>query len=238
MTTEDERREAKTDRVIEDTTGFGADALRLTLDLVRRPGAVLRAYVEQGPSGGGRYMPALRYLFALNGIAMLLNAFLGGMGETLERLISADQLAALAEEAGKTPERLIADYDRWSSLIVVPIIVAAQTIAVWPLLRGWSGPHAKTSLRQTFALLGMSTLYGLPLYLVLFINDGIVAALAYGFIALGLIAFWRMGPGIWFSTPAGAVLKGVLLLAALFVGSLVGSILVLGPSLLAALAPI
>ena len=66
-----------------DTTGFGAIELKTLWHSLRRPVAVLDAYMTEGPTGGGRYARPLRLYLTLCGVLMIVQFLMGGMDAML-----------------------------------------------------------------------------------------------------------------------------------------------------------
>ena len=95
----------------EDAVGFGGQELRLTRDLLLRPGAVMDAYDAHGSTAGGLYPKPLRYYLTLNGLYLLVITLLGGMESMFVRAFASSSPTALpkvAARAGKSEGELIA----------------------------------------------------------------------------------------------------------------------------------
>lgn len=201
----------------EDVTGFGGAEWRTTRDLILRPAAVLAAY-ESGDRDLGGYTRPLRYYLTFNGLYLALIAVLGGFGRSIQQAMQPQVLEFLTRQTGKTAEALMNDFDRWYSLVAVPVLALAMFGPLFLLFRAWSRADARIGFRQTFTFMSGWSLYGAPF--------GLVAMFVPGASVLNLIMlpvvlvtlFVRLGRGRWWRTPVGLVLK-TLALAVLALGA-------------------
>jgi hypothetical protein len=180
----------------EDASGFGVAELKLTRDLVLRPGRVMDAYDAEGSTAGGLYPKPFRYYLTINGVYLLLMALLGGV----EQLMTAFPVEDLAE------------LDQWFSLVMVPVTTLVFVPPIFLLIRRWSPAGDRQDLRQTFTFLNAWTLYNVPLGLIPLIRpDLLLWASAAGILVWPLL-YAVMGRGRWWRTRKGAWIKGVVLL--------------------------
>ena len=216
----------------EEATGFGATEWRTFRDLLVRPRAMLDAYLELGPTGGGRYKRPMGFYIALCGVLTFYLFLLGGF----ERIIEAqppEVLNTWLERSGKSREVFVSDVDGWMSLLATPVLSAFYALFCAPLLLWWSGLDRRRAFRATFVLLNVWTAPILLLGPFPYMDpSGAVASL---FMQLLLVvAFLRVGRGHWYQTLMAGIAKAVLLVVALIAGSFVGMVPVLYISLLGA----
>ena len=197
----------------EDAMGFGGAELRLTRDLIVRPGAAMEAYDAYGSTAGGRYPKPLRYYLTLNGVYLLLITLTGGMEKAIgSDPTSAEMLRDLAAFAGKSVEETRADLDQWFSLFAVPIYTLVFAWPLYLLIRRWSPADNRTDFNQTFTFLNVWTLYQVPFGLLAQFIPGIMLPLTGVSFLLVLVAYALVGRGRWWRTRVGAGLKGAALL--------------------------
>ena len=224
------------DELAEDVLGFGGRDLTTVRDLLLRPRAVLRAWIEQGAEGGGVYARPLRLYLGLNAILMLVLFLRGGAGFVLDDL-PLEFMAPLLEQTGKSRDAFIADADGWMTLVMMPILAAFYAIATVPFLRLWDREDLgwRKGLRATFGWLCAWTVPMMPLAWWGY-GTGPTAAIIGAIIPLiGVIAFLRMGQGRWYRSWPIGVLKGIALMIAVQASAGVGGILVGAIGLLGAL---
>jgi len=201
--------------IAEDASGFGAAELRLTRDLVLRPGSVMDAYDAHGSTAGGLYPKPFRYYLTINGLYLLLVALFGGF-EQIMGAFGAEGMAELAALVGKTQAEFSADLDQWFSLVMVPVTTLVFVPPIFLLIRRWSPAGDRQDLRQTFTFLNGWTLYNVPLGLVPFLAPGLMWWASGIGILIWPLLYALMGRGRWWRTRTGAWIKGaVLLLVAL-----------------------
>lgn len=231
---ETSRRQALQD-VSEDALGFGVAELVTARDLLIRPRAVLTAWMEEGPTGGGRYARPLRLYLALNAVLMLVLFLRGGM-EHLFADIPPEILDQVVARSGKSRDAFIADADGWISLIVVPISAVVYTIVATPLLRLWDPETLgwRRGFRAVFAWLCAWTLPMLPFAWWSYDRENALWSGAVIYL-LGLAAFLRMGRNRWFRTTLGGVVKALVLALAVQLATALAMIPVIGVGLAAGL---
>ncbi|WGM31950.1 hypothetical protein [Brevundimonas sp. NIBR11] len=215
------------DELAEDMLGFGGRDVLTAKDLLLRPAAVLRSWMEGGPDGGGLYARPLRLYLALNAILMLILFLRGGAGFVLDGL-SAAQWEPLLDMSGKSRDAFVADADGWMTLVMVPILSAFYAIAAAPLLRWWDPDDLgwRRGFRAAFGWLCAWTVPVLPLSAFGYGSGPLAAAVGALTALIGVVAFVRMGPGRWFQSPLSGVLKGVALMIAVQLSAMVGGVLV------------
>lgn len=203
----------------EDTTGFGAVALRTARDLLLRPREVLDAYLRHGSTGGGRYTRPLRFYVELNGVLMFY-LFLAGGSEVMFGDFPPDLIDKLVAQSGKSRDAFMNDADGWFTLAMVPIGSAAYALAFAPLLKRWLRSGWRVAFRATFALLCAATLPLLAVGPFQYLAD-LRFVVFFAFIGVLLLTFVRMGRERWWTRRLEATGKGALLLLAfLFVMTL------------------
>ena len=217
---------------VEEATGFGAIEWRTFRDLLVRPRAMLDAYLESGPTAAGRYRRPMGFYIALCGVLTFYLFLIGGFKGIIEAQPS-EVVGPWLERSGKSRELFISDVDGWMSLLGTPILSVFYALACAPLLTWWSKLDRRRSFRATFVLLNAWTapillLGPLPYMAPFNAAAGLLLPL------LLVVAFLRMGRGLWFQTQAGGVGKAMILFAALLVGSFLGMIPVLYLSLFGA----
>jgi hypothetical protein len=206
----------------EETTGFGETELRTARDLLLRPRDALDAYLLHGPTAGQRYARPFGFYMALCGILMFYLFLVGGLKGLIE-LQLGDQLGAWIALSGKSRDAYIDDAESWLSLVVTPVIAILNALFTAPLLKWWSGLDWRRSLRSSNVLMCAWTV---P---VLFIGplpqmEGFQVAAALFIWSAFVIAFLRMGGGLWFTRWWEGVLKALLLIVILALASWVGMI--------------
>lgn len=222
------------DELAEDVLGLGGRELVTARDLLLRPATVLHAWMEGGAEGGGAYARPLRLYLGLNAILMLILFLRGGAGFMLEGL-PPEMMDPLLEQSGKSRDAFIADADGWMTLVMVPLLSALYALAAAPLLRLWDQDDLgwRRGFRASFGWLCAWTVLMLPMSWWAYGTGPVAAAVSAVIMLVGIVAFFRMGQGRWFSAPLFGVVKGVALMvvvqvAATFGGVLVGAIGVLG----------
>jgi hypothetical protein len=216
-----------------ETTGFGELEYRTFRDLLVRPREVLIAYLERGPTAGGRYARPFGFYLALCGVLMFYMFLMGGLKGVIE-MQPANDLERWIQASGKSREMFIDDADGWMGLVAVPLMSLFYAGFGALLIRWWSGLDWRRSMRATLALLCAWTvpiLFLGPLPMM----DGFQVGGSVVMYAALLIAFLRMGWGIWFEHWAAGVGKAVLFLVALSLSSLISMAPVFRIGLLGAL---
>lgn len=194
----------------EETTGFGELEFRTFRDLLVRPREVLIAYLERGPSAGGRYARPFGFYLALCGVLMFYMFLMGGLKGIIEQQ-PADNLERWIRASGKSREMFIDDADGWMGLVAVPLMSLFYAGFGAPLVRWWSGLDWRRSMRTTLALLCAWTVPILFLGPLPMIKgfELIGSLLMYGAL---IVAFLRMGKGIWFERWSAGLGKALLFL--------------------------
>lgn len=217
----------------EETTGFGELELRTFRDLLVRPRTVLIAYLERGPTAGGMYARPFGFYLALCGVLMFYMFLMGGLKGVVE-MQPAEDLERWIKASGKSRELFINDADGWMGLIAVPLMSLFYAGFGTLLIRWWSGLDWRRSMRSTMALLCAWTVPILFLGPLPMMNGFELAGSLVMYAAL-IVAFLRMGRGIWFgSWPEGAG-KAMLFLIAMLLSSWVSMTPVFGIGLLGAI---
>ncbi|WP_156443333.1 hypothetical protein [Erythrobacter sp. CCH5-A1] len=218
--------------IAEDTIGFGETEWHTFRDLLVRPRAVLDTYMELGPTGGGRYKRPLGFYIALCGLLTFYLFLLGGFKGIIEAQ-PPETINPWLERSGKSRESFISDVDGWMSVLGTPVLSVFYALVTAPLLVWWSGLDWRRGVRATFVLLNAWTvpivLLGPLPYIVPY--QAVTSLLLQ---ALLVVAFLRMGMGLWFRNWPVGVAKGVVLIVVLAIGSIIGMYPVLHMSLLAA----
>lgn len=224
------------DELAEDVLGLGGREIVTVRDLLLRPAEVLRAWMEAGPEGGGAYARPLRLYLGLNAILMLFLFLQGGADFVLDGF-PPELMAPLLERSGKSLDAFVADADGWMTLVMVPLLSAAYALAAVPFLRLWDKDDLgwRRGFRATFGWLCAWTVLMLPLSWWGFGTGPVQAVVSAVIVALGIVAFVRMGHGRWFKTRLMGVIKGVALMIAVQVAAMFGGILVGGIGILGAL---
>lgn len=222
------------DRLAEDSTGFGMLEARTAWALVARPAQALEAWMTAGPTGGDLYARPLRLYLALNGILMLI-LFLRGGTEIMLGGFPTGFIDPVVAASGKSRELFMADFDGWTTLVLVPILSAFYALAAAPLLRWWDPDDLgwRRAFRAAFAYLCAWTVPLIPFAWFSFDPQWATPS-AILLIGLGVVAFWRMGSGRWWRSPMGALGKGLALSFVLQIAGMIGYIPVLIIGLLGA----
>lgn len=219
----------------EDAVGFGGQELRLTRDLLLRPGAVMDAYDAHGSMAGGRYPKPMRYYVTLMGIYLVVIALVGGFDRQLESNGATSELfAGLAERAGKSLFEFQADMEQWYGLVSIPLTALFFGGATFLLVRRWSPGGDRQDFQQTFTYLNAYSVVTIPLGLFESITGALglwILPVTFGVMA---VTYARVGAGRWWRTATGAWLKGALLLLANLVALIPASLLMIGTALLGA----
>ena len=208
----------------EDATGFGGVEWRTARDLLIRPRAVLDAYLAGGPTGFGQYARPTRFYLALCGVLMFF-LFLAGGNQRLYEGIPVELIDFFAGIAGKSRSAFVTDSSDWLGFEAVPVLAAFYALALAPFIRWWGGHRWRIAFRATLAMMCAWTVPVIPLgplpYAEWFraINAVLVNLLL-------VVAFVRMGRGLWWSSPAGAAGKSLVLLAAINIVGTFGMIVV------------
>ena len=215
------------DELAEDVLGMGGRELVTVRDLLLRPATVLKAWMEGGPEGGGVYARPLRLYLALNAFLMLVLFLKGGAGFVLAGY-PPEVMDPLIEQSGKSLDAFIADADGWMTLVMVPLLSFFFALAATPLLRWWDKEDLgwRRGLRATFGWLCAWTVPMLPLSWWGYGTGPVALMVSLVIMLLGVVAFVRMGPGRWFTTRAGGVLKGLALMIAVQISAGFGGVLV------------
>lgn len=223
MSTEPDQRQSASE-LSEDTTGFGVLELRTLKDLLLRPRAALEAWMQSGPTAGGRYARPLRLYLALCGL-MTLILFLKG-GTSLFGSFPPELLEAFADRAGKSADAFLADADNWVSLTLIPLSCAVYAVVAIPLIRAWDPDDLgwRRGFRATFAYLSAWTVPLLPFTWWSNEQSAAGAAVAFLMFALAWVTFMRMGRGRWYRTAFGGVVKAITLSVLLFMAALIAMI--------------
>lgn len=200
----------------EDTTGFGVVELRTARDLLIRPRVVLEAFMQAGPTGGGRYARPLRFYVALCGLMTLILLLKGGA--TIVSNFPPELLQPLADRAGKSLDAFNADADNWFSLTLIPVSCVFYAMAAIPLLRWWDPDDLgwRRGFRASFAFLSAWTVPLLPFTWWSNEQTPAGAAVATLMFALALVTFMRMGHGRWYRSLFAGIGKSVVLTLLLF----------------------
>lgn len=215
MNTEPDQRRAASD-LSEDVTGFGVAELRTLKDLLLRPRTALEAWMQEGPTGGGRYARPLRLYLALCGLMTLILLVKGGA--TIVAGLPPEVMQTLADRAGKSLDTFTADAENWFSLALIPVSCAFYALIAIPLLRWWDPEDLgwRRGLRATFAFLNAWTVPLLPFTWWANEQSAAGGAIALLMFIMALVTFIRMGRGRWFQTLFGGVAKGIVLTILLF----------------------
>jgi hypothetical protein len=158
---------------------------------------------------------------------------MGGLKGVIE-MQPANDLERWIQASGKSRQMFIDDADGWMGLVAVPLMLLFYAGFGALLIRWWSGLDWRRSMRATLALLCAWTvpiLFLGPLPMM----DGFQMGGSVVMYAALLIAFLRMGWGIWFEHLAAGVGKAVLFLVALSLSSLISMAPVFRIGLLGAL---
>ncbi|WP_300974375.1 hypothetical protein [Sphingomonas sp. LHG3406-1] len=217
----------------EETTGFGELEYRTFRDLLVRPRDVLIAYLERGPTAGGRYARPFGFYLALCGVLMFYMFLMGGLKGIIEQQ-PAETLERWIKASGKSRELFIDDADGWMGLVAVPLMSVFYVAFGAPLIRWWSGLDWRRSMRATLVLLCAWTVPILFLGPLPMMDSLKLIASLVMYVAL-IVAFLRTGRGIWFDRWPGGLGKGLLFLFAILVSSWVSMIPVFNIGLLGAL---
>lgn len=208
----------------EDTTGFGRLELRTIWHALKSPAAMLTAYMNHGPTGGGQYSRPLRLYLGLCGILMLILFLMGGTSLMLAGL-PPETLDPLIAQSGKSRDAFLGDADNWMSLVLVPINAAFYALFSAPLLRWWDAENLgwRKAARATFHYLNVWTIPLVPLGWLAYMpaTAGLASLLM---IALSFIAFLRTGKGRWYRSTAGGVGKAAVITVVCLLAALVGYI--------------
>lgn len=197
----------------EETTGFGELELRTFRDLLLRPREVLIAYLERGPTAAGRYARPFGFYLALCGVLMFYMFLMGGLKGIIE-MQPADKLERWIAASGKSRELFIDDADGWMGLIAVPLMSLFYAGFGTPLIRWWTGLDWRRSARATLALLCAWTvpiLFLGPLPMM----KGFELAGSVAMYGALIVAFLRMGRGIWYDRMMAGIGKALLFLVAM-----------------------
>ncbi len=217
----------------EDATGFGAVEMRTLLHSITRPAAVLDAYMNTGPDGGGEYSRPPRLYLGLCGIMMLVSFAMGGVENQLEGVLTPEILAPVLEASGKSRDAFLADADGWISLLLVPILSLFFALGLAPLMRWWDPEDLRwrKAFRATFAYLNAWTILILPFCWMAYYEPAMLAGQVVVVVS-AVIAFVRMGRGRWWRTWPGALLKAIGLFLAVQASGMVGGLLLAGVGLM------
>lgn len=210
----------------EDATGFGGVEWRTARDLMIRPRAVLDAYLTRGPSGGGLYARPTRFYLALCGVLMFYLFLIGGNQRLLDGM-PPPLLDAMAAWSGRTRAAFAAGADGWLSIMAVPLLSLFYTVGVAPLIKWWGGHRWRLAVRATLAMFCAWTVPFLLLGPLPYIDPYRLAGSLFMYVAL-IVAFVRMGRGVWWRTPAGAAGKSVLVALAISLAAPIGMVALLG----------
>lgn len=217
----------------DETTGFGELEWRTFRDLLVRPREALIAYLERGPTAGGQYARPFGFYLALCGVLMFYMFLMGGLKGVIEQQ-PAETLERWIKASGKSRELFIDDADGWMGLVAVPLMSLFYAAFGTVLIRWWSGLDWRRSTRCTMVLLCAWTVPILFLGPMPMMDDFKVVASIVMYGAL-IVAFLRMGRGIWFERWPAGVGKSLLFLLAMMVAAWVSMIPVFNIGLLGAL---
>jgi len=208
----------------EDVTSLGVAELRTLRDLVVRPHAVLEAWMQAGPTGGGLYARPLRLYLTLCGF-MTLILFIKG-GDTQISMLPPETLQPLADQAGKSLEAFVADAENWFSIALIPVSCAFYALAAIPLLRWWDPDDLgwRRGLRATFGYLNAWTVPLVPVTWWANEQSAVGMAIALLMFAMAWVTFIRMGRGRWFRSWFGGAAKGIMLAILLFAMAVVATV--------------
>lgn len=213
--------------VAADATGFGAAELRMTRDLILRPGQVMR--MQDQPDSP--YPKPLKYYLTLNGLYLLLIALLGGFEGVLTLLWTSWGLFdRLVDMSGKSLDSFRADLDQWYSLVTVPIIALVNYPPLRWLFRRWSNDRRIEG--QVFTFLSGWTLLGMIPGLIGIVAPSLNWIAGICFLPIFLFVFSRMGRDVWWRTRWQFVRRATVALMVIFlVQILITSPLVMAVSL-------
>ncbi|GAA4018227.1 hypothetical protein GCM10022280_17090 [Sphingomonas swuensis] len=217
----------------EDATGFGATEWRTFRDLLKRPRAVLDAYLERGPTGGGLYARPMGFYFALCGVLMIYMFIAGGLEGVIQRQ-PAEVLNGWIAASGKSRAEFIGDADGWMSLVSVPVLSFFYAIFSAPLLKWWGGLDWRRTFRSTFTLLNAWTVPVIFLGPLPMMERFALFASIFMYGA-NIVAFLRLGRGLWWKGWPGGILKGFLLLVVMMIGAGIGMFFVMQIGMMGAL---
>ncbi|WP_133364987.1 hypothetical protein [Qipengyuania sediminis] len=206
----------------EETTGFGEIEWRTFRDLLIRPREALEAYLMHGPTGGRRYARPFGFYMGLCGILMFYLFLTGG----LKGVIEAQPAAAIdgwVARSGKSREAFIDDAESWMSLVVTPIIAICNALLTVPFLKWWSGIDWRRSFRASYVLMCAWTVPILFLGPAPQMESFRTVAFAAMWAAF-MVAFLRMGRGLWFAHWWEGVAKCLLLLMVLGIAGWLGMV--------------
>ena len=216
----------------EEATGFGALEWRTFKDLLVRPRTMLDAYLERGPTAGGHYRRPMGFYIAMCGVLAFYLFLLGGFKGIIEAQ-PAEVLKPWLERSGKSREIFINDVDSWMSILGTPVLSVFYALFCAPLILWWSGLDRRRAFRATFVLLNAWTAPMILLGPFPFLDPFRAVASLFMHLLL-VLAFLRMGRGLWFHSWPGGVGKAVLLSVVLMASSFVGMLPVLYLSLIGA----
>lgn len=158
---------------------------------------------------------------------------LGGLKGVIE-LQPADKLERWIAVSGKSREMFIDDADGWMGLVAVPLMSLFYAGSGMPLIRWWSGLDWRRSMRATLVLLCAWTvpilfLGPLPMMKGFELAGSIVM---YGLL---IVAFMRMGRGIWYDRMLAGLGKALLFLVTMGLAATISMTPVFGIGLLGAI---
>lgn len=206
----------------EETTGFGEIEFRTFRDLLVRPRAALEAYLIHGPTGGRIYSRPFGFYMALCGVLMFYIFLAGG----LKGLIEAEPPASLdawIARSGKSRDAFISDAESWLSLVVTPLIAICNALFMTPLLKWWSGLDWRRSLRSANVLMCVWTVPILFLGPLPQMQGFQLISMAVMWAAL-IVAFLRLGRGLWFVQWWEGALKSLVTIVVLGLASWAGMV--------------
>lgn len=207
----------------EDSVGFGERELRTVKDAVLRPRAMLEAYMDRGPSGGGIYARPLRFYLSLCGI-MMLQLFLMGGATLLLAGLPPEALDPLIAQSGKSRDAFMSDADNWMSLVLVPLNSLFYALVSAPLLRWWDTADLgwRKSFRATFHYLNVWTLPFVPIAFLSYLPQT-AFWMTPVMVVLSFVAFLRVGKGRWYRTTAGGLVKAAIITLVTFLATLLAT---------------
>lgn len=203
----------------EDATGFGAGELRMTRELVLKPQSALVGMASGDPA----YPRPFRYYLAVNAIFLILAAMLGGYARSYEQMLPPEAARYLADLAGKSLEALYADLDQWYSLSAPPVLALAYYPPLTWLFGRWTRDRLPPS-GQAFAYLSGWTLLGMPFGLTGILFPDVRNGLLIFSAAILSWLFFRMGRGLWWTTPAGFVGRFLQVVLALLLSTVIAGL--------------
>ena len=115
------------------------------------------------------------------------------------------------------------------SLVTVPIMAPLYALAAMPLFRLWDAEDLglRCGFRAAFAYLNAWTVPMLPLAWFMFSPGPLAAACSLLTLVLGIVAFMRMGRGRWYRGVVPGLAKGLIVMTAIGLSSVVATFIVM-----------